>query len=156
MRRVAERVAAAPEALVRPVVGSSPRGPGARFTHVGEEIGKRFQDFVFHLDERCSLSRDQWGAGRHRGNDVAFPANLLLGEEPPVLDHSPVQHIGHVLMGENGEHAGNSRGGRRVDTHDPGVRVVGVAELGVQLSGQVEVGGVPPQRPSPSLSRQVG
>ena len=48
-------------------------------------------------------------------------------------------------MRENGEHTGKSRGGRGVDAHDPGVGVVGVAELGVELSGQVDVGGVPPE-----------
>ena len=53
-----------------------------------------------------------------------------------------VQHVRHVLVRDDGEHARERTRLRRVDPRDPRVRVVGVSERGVQLPGEGEVGRV--------------
>ena len=46
-------------------------------------------------------------------------------------------------MGEDGEHTRQRPGAARIDGNDPRMRVVGVAELGVELPRQAQVDRVP-------------
>ena len=57
-----------------------------------------------------------------------------------------VEHVGDVLVREDGEDARQRPCLRRVDRDDARVRVVGVAELRVQLACEVQVGRVPARR----------
>ena len=87
----------------------------------------------------AAISRGQRG---DRGDDVALEAHALLGEQPPILGEVAVEHVRHVLVGDDGEHARHRPRPARVDGDDAGVRVVGVAELRVELPRQVQVGRV--------------
>ena len=110
----------------------------------GLEVDDARQRLVVDLDQRGRLGGDRGRQRGDAGDDVALPADALLREQPPVLDHAAVADVGHVGVREHGEHAGQRARLRRVDPRDPGVRVVGVAELRVDLAGHVEVGGVAP------------
>ena len=99
---------------------------------VGErrlEVGHDGQRLVVDLDQRRRLLGDLGRRRRDAGDDVALEAHGVLREQAPVLDHAAVEHVGHVLVRDDGEHAGQRARLRRVDPRDPRVRVVGVAEL---------------------------
>ena len=141
-RRVAERVVVTTErlrALVRLPVGMDERRV------VGQrrlEIGHDGQRLVVDLDQRRRLLRDLRRRRRDPRDDIALEANGVLREQAPVLDHAAVEHVGNVLVRDDGEHAGQRPRLRRVDPGDPGVRVVGVAELRDELAGEDEIGRV--------------
>ena len=90
------------------------------------------QRLVVDLDQRGGLLGDLGGRRGDAGDDVALEAHRVLREQPPVLDHAAVEDVGHVLVRDDGEHAGQRARLRRVDPRDPRVRVVGVAELRVR------------------------
>ena len=141
-RRVAERVAVRAERLVAlvalPVRVDERCAVGER----GLEVGDDGQRLVVDLDQRRRLLGDLRRRRGDTGDDVALEAHRVLREEAPVLDHAAVEHVGDVLVGDDGEHAGEGPRLRRVDPRDPRVRVVRVAELRDELSGKDEVGRV--------------
>ena len=100
------------------------------------------QRLVVDLDQRRGLLGDLGGRRRDPGDDVALEAHHVLREQPAVLDHAAVEHVRHVLVGHDGEHAGQRARLRHVDPRDPRVRVVGVAELRRRAAGEREVGRV--------------
>ena len=100
------------------------------------------QRLVLDLDQPHGLVGDLRGHRGDAGDDVGLPADLVLREQAAVLDHAAVEHVRHVLVREHGEHARQRARPRHVDADDARVRVVGVAELRVQLPGQVQVGRV--------------
>ena len=112
---------------------------------VGErrlEVGHDGKRLVVDLDQRRGLLGDLGGRRRDAGDDVALEPHRVLGEEPPILDHAAVEHVGHVLVGDDREHAREGARLRRVDPRDPRMRVIGVAELGDELAREHEVGRV--------------
>ena len=142
-RRVAERVVGARPSALEPRYGL-PVGMDERRV-VGErrlEIGHDGQRLVVDLDQRRSLLGDLGRRRRDAGDDVALEPDRVPGEEPAVLDHAAVEHVGHVLVGDDREHAREGARLRHVDPRDPGVRVVGVAELRHELAGEHEIGRV--------------
>ena len=141
-RRVAEQVARAPElldALVGLPVGMDER---CLAFERGREVGHDRERLVVDLDQRRRLLGN---LGRRRGDardDVALEPDRVLREEPAILDHAAVEHVRHVFVGDDGEHAGERPRLRRVDARDLGVGVVGVAELGDELAREHEIGRV--------------
>ncbi len=111
----------------------------------GLDVAHRRERLVLDLDRGGRGGRDLGARGGDGGDDVGLEAHLLAGEKAAILGRVAVEHVRHVLVREDGEHAGHGLRARRVDREDAGVRVVGVAELRVQLAGQVEVGRVPPR-----------
>ena len=112
---------------------------------VGEcrlEVGHDGQRLVVDLDQRSGLLGDLGGCRGDAGHDVSLESHGVLREQPTVLDHAAVEHVGHVLVGDDREHAGEGTRLGRVDARDPRVGVVGVAELGHELACEHEVGGV--------------
>ena len=112
---------------------------------VGErrlEVGHDRQRLVVDLDQRRRLLRDLRRRRSDPRNDVALEANGVLREQAPILDHAAVEDVRHVLVGDDREDARQRAGLRRVDPGDPGVGVVGVAELRDELAGEHEVGRV--------------
>ena len=97
------------------------------------------QRLVLDLDQSDGLIRDLPGQGRDPGENVALEAHLLLREQPSVLDHCAVADVRHVLVRQHGEYSRQRPRLRRVDTHDPRVRVVGVAETGMHHAGESHV-----------------
>ena len=142
-RRVAEDVPVAPEVLVAlvglPVRVDQRRVVGER----GLDVAHGRQRLVLHLDRRGRLGGDLRRQRGDGGDDVALEAHVVPREQQAVLDEVAVQHVGDVLVGEDGEHARQRPRAGRVDREDPRVRVVGVAELRVELPGQAQVGRVP-------------
>ena len=141
-RRVAERVVVAAEgldALVRLPVGMN---EGCVVCERCLEVGHDGERLVVDLDQCSGLLGDLGRCRCDACDDVAFEPHGVLREEPAILDHPAVEHVGHVLVGHDGEHSRKGAGLRHVDPGDPGVRVVGVAELRQQLSGEHEVGRV--------------
>ncbi len=142
-RRVAEQVSVSPELLVALVglpVGVDQRRV-VRQRRLDVAHGR--QRLIFHLDRRSRLGGD---LGRQRGDrrdDVALEAHVVAREQPAVLHEVAVQHVRDVFVRDDGKDARQRPRPARVDRDDPRVRVVGVAELRVQLAGQVQVGGVP-------------
>ena len=113
---------------------------------VGErrlEVGHDGKRLVLDLDQRRGLLGDLGGRRGDPCHDVAFEPHRVPGEEPAVLDHAAVEHVGHVLVGDDREHAREGARPRHVDARDPRVRVVGVAELGHELACEHEIGRVP-------------
>ena len=109
----------------------------------GLDVADGLERLVLHLDRGSGLGGD---LGRQRGDrrdDVALEAHVVPREQPPVLHEVAVEHVGDVLVGEDGEHTGQRPGAARVDGEDARVRVVRVAKLGVELPRQAQVGGVP-------------
>ncbi len=43
------------------------------------------------------------------GDDVALEAHGVPREQPPVLHHAAVEHVGHVLVRDDGDHAREAR-----------------------------------------------
>ena len=79
---------------------------------VGErrlEVGHDGQRLVVDLDQRSGLLGDLRGRRGDAGHDVALEAHGVLREQPTVLDHAAVEHVGHVLVGDDREHAGERR-----------------------------------------------
>ena len=111
--------------------------------HRGLEVDDGRKGVVVDRDQAGRLLGDLGRDRGHAGDDVALPANLLLREEPPVLDHPPVLHVRDVLVRQNGEYPTQRARLRGVDAGDARVGVIRVAELRVELAGQVEVGRVP-------------
>ena len=108
----------------------------------GLEVGESRKRLVLDLDRVDCPARDLGREGGDGGDDVGLEPHLLLGEEAPILDELSVQDVRDVLVCQDGEHAGDRSRSSDIDADDPCVRVVGVAELGVQLPGEVEVGRV--------------
>ena len=100
------------------------------------EIRHNGERLVLDLDQGGRLLGDLRRRRRDPGDDVALEPHRVLREEPPVLDHPPVEHVGHVLVGHHGEHAGERPRLRRVDAGDPRVRVVRIAELRHELAAR--------------------
>ena len=76
---------------------------------VGErslEVGHDGQRLVVDLDQRRGLLGDLRRRRGDAGDDVALEAHRVPREEPPVLDHAAVEHVRDVLVGDDGEHAG--------------------------------------------------
>ena len=141
-RRVAERVvvpAERPRPAVRLPVGMD---EGRIVCERRLEIGHDRKRLVVDLDQRRGLLGDLRGGRGDAGDDVALEPHRVLGEEPAVLDHAAVEHVGHVLVGDDREHAREGARLRHVDARDSRMRVVGVAELGHELAGEHEVGRV--------------
>ena len=140
--RPAQDVAVSSESLIRGVgLPLRVEHDGIR-VHVGDIVGGAGQDFVFDLDQRSGLPGNLDRPGSDAGDDVALPEHHLLGEQATIFGHPPVTHIRDVLVGDDGEHAGEGLGRGRVDPHDPGMWVVGIAECRMQLPGESQVGGV--------------
>ncbi len=141
-RRVAEDVAVAPELLVGlvglPVLVDQRRILRER----GLDVADGRQRLVLDLDCSGGLGGDLRSQGGDRRDDVALEAHPLLGEQAAILGEVAVEHVRHVLVGDDGEHARHRAGAAGVDRDDAGVRVVGVAELRVELARQVEIGRV--------------
>ena len=75
----------------------------------GLEVRHDGQRLELDLDEGRRLACD---LGRHRrdaGDDVALEADGVPREQPPVLDHAAVEHVGHVLVCHDGDHPGSAR-----------------------------------------------
>ena len=106
------------------------------------EVGHDRQRLEVDLDQRRRLAGDLGRQRRDAGDDVALEADGVPGEQAPVLDHPAVEHVGHVLVRDDGEHARERARLRRVDARDPRVRMVGVAERGVELARERQVGRV--------------
>ena len=141
-RRVAERVAVAHERLVGAVCLPLLVHEVGALRHRRFEVGNRRQRLVLDLDQVDRLLGDLGSQRRDPGDDIALPAHLLAGEQPPVLHHASVLHIRHVLVGDDGQNPGQGPRRLGVDPQQAGMRVVRVPELRVQLAGQAEVGGV--------------
>ena len=138
--RVADPVAVATHrvvALVRlPVVVNERDTLGSRRC----EIGNRRKGLVVDLDQSCRFLGQLGRQGRDSRDDVAFPDDLVLREQPPVLHHAAVLDVGYVLVRQHGQHARKRPRLGGVDARDAGVRVIRVPELRVQLSGEVQIG----------------
>ena len=141
-RRVAERVAVAAERLVALVALPVGVDEGRVVRERRLEVGHDRERLVVDLDQRGCLLGDLGGRRRDARDDVALEAHGVLREEPAVLDHAPVEHVRHVLVGHDGEHAGERPRLRDVDPRDSRVRVIGVAELRHELPREHEVGRV--------------
>ena len=112
---------------------------------VGErrlEVGHDGKRLVVDLDQRRRLLGDLGGRRGDAGHDIALEPHRVLGEEPAVLDHAAVEHVGDVLVRDDREHARECARLRRVDAGDPRVGMVGVAELGHELAREHEIGRV--------------
>ena len=156
-RRVPERVAVAAERLVALVVASQSGWTSvASSASAASKSVTTGQRLVVDLDQRCRLLGDLGGRRRDAGDDVALEAHRVLREEPPVLDHATVEDVGHVLVGHDGEHAGERARLRRVDARDPRMGVVGVAELRDELSRRARGRPCSGLFPSPSPCRPGG
>ena len=115
-RRVPEHVAVAVDRLVglvgAPVLSGRAAHP-PRSACSGSVIGGSGS-----YSTSISPSRLRRDLRRHRrdgGDDVGLEAHLLLREQAAVLDHLAVEHVGHVLVREDGEHAGQRPRLRGVD-----------------------------------------
>ena len=107
------------------------------------DVGDGRKRLVLDLDQRRRGGGDLRRQRGDGGDDVALEAHLLLREQPAVLGHVAVAHVRDVLVREDGEHARHRRAPCVVSMRDDArVRVVGVAELRVQLPGEVQVGRV--------------
>jgi hypothetical protein len=106
------------------------------------EIRQRRQGLVLDLDQVGGLLRELRREGGDAGHDVALEPDLLLGEEPSVLDHATVLDVRNVLVREDREDARQRPRLRSVHPDDPCVRAIRIAELRMELTGQVHVGRV--------------
>ena len=89
----------------------------------------------------CGLCRG--GVDRSDGShQFALETDDVLCEQPPVGHDRAVDDVGHVGGGQHGEDAGHRRCRTRVELRDASVRNAGITELGHQLAGQIDVGGV--------------
>ena len=105
--------------------------------HCGEEL-------VLELDCVERLLRDLLRAGGDGRDHLAFEPHDVAGEQGSVGDPVAVPNVGHVVGGENREHAGECTRRRHVESRDPGVADLGVAELGDEHPGEREIAGVAP------------
>ena len=89
----------------------------------------------------CGLCRGgvDRGDGRHQ---FALETDDVLCEQPPVGHDRAVDHVGYIGGGQHGEDTRHRRCRTGVELRDAGVRDARVAELGHQLAGQIDVGGV--------------
>ena len=111
----------------------------------GLDVADDLERLVVDLDQLDGPLGDLVGECRHRRDQLALVAHLVLGEQPPVLDERPVADVGHVIVRDHGEHPRQLPCLGGVDARDAGVGVVGVAELGLEHAGHVQVGGVAPK-----------
>ncbi len=75
---------------------------------VGErrlEVRHDGQRLELDLDERRRLAGDLGRQGGDAGHDVALEADGVACEQPSVLHHPAVQHVRHVLVRDDGDHA---------------------------------------------------
>ena len=105
------RPSASSRLVALPVRVDERRAVGER----GLEVGDDGQRLVVDLDQRGGLLGDLRRRRGDAGDDVALEAHLVLREQPAVLDHAAVEHVGHVLVGDDREHAGQRARLRRVD-----------------------------------------
>ena len=112
-RRVAERVAVAPE-LVDAVV-AFPVGVDERriVGECGLEVGHDGERLVVDLDQRHGSIRDLGGRRRDARDDIALEAHGVPGEESAILDHPAVEDVGHVLVGHDRKNPREGTGLRR-------------------------------------------
>ena len=87
--------------------------------HRSLRVRQRHQRFVLDLDQLDRPRGDLGRHGRDGGDHIGLEADLLLGEQAAVLDQLTVEHVGHVLVREHREHAGQRLGLGCVDRHDP-------------------------------------
>ena len=79
------------------------------------DVAHRRQRLVLDLDRGCGLRRDL-GRGRgYRGDDVSLEAHAVPREEATVLREVAVEHVRHVLVGDDGKDARQRPGAGRVD-----------------------------------------
>jgi hypothetical protein len=143
-RRVAERVAVAAERLLGAVVAPALVDERRARGHRGLEVGDRRERLVVDLDQGDRRLGGLGGQRRDARDDVGLEAHLVLREQAAVLHHAAVEHVGHVLVREHRDDAGVRACLGHVDARDARMRVVGVAELRVRLTGQVQIRRVPP------------
>jgi hypothetical protein len=143
-RREAEQVSASPELLVALVRLPFFVDEGRALGDCVLRIAHRLQRFVLDVDHSRGLGSDLGRQRRDGGDDVTLEADSVAREEATVLHQLAVEDIRDVLVCQHGEDARHCESPRRVDRDDPSVRMVGVAELRVELSGQVQVGCVAP------------
>ena len=65
---------------------------------------------------RWAISAVDGGDG---GDDLALEAHDVAGEQRAVLHERAEAHVGHVVGGQHGEHAGHRPRGRDVELGDP-------------------------------------
>jgi hypothetical protein len=103
-------------------------------------VAQRLQRLVLDVDRHRGLGGDLGRQRRDGRDDVTLEANAITREEPPVLNQLAVEDVRDVLVCQHGEDAWHRTGSAGVDRNDASVRVVRVAELGVELTRQVQVG----------------
>ena len=134
-------------AVAHHAVGVAVGGPvDVHERRVGRQRGLDVVDdrqlLVLDLDQVDGLLRD---LGRERGDGrdgVALVAHVLLAEEVAILHEVAVEHVRHVGVGRDGEHAGERLRLGRVEPRDAAVRHAGELELRVQHAREVQVGRV--------------
>ena len=124
--------------VARPALVDERRAVGER----GLDVAHDRKRLVVDVDQRRGLAGDLGGRGRDRRDDLALVAHDVAGEERAVLDERAVADVGHVVLGEDAEHAGERPCASGVDRADPRVGVVGVPEARVEHPGHRQVGGV--------------
>ena len=134
-------------AVAHHAVGVAVGGPvDVHERRVGRQRGLEVVDdrqlLVLDLDQVDGLLRDL-GRERRDGRDgVTLVAHVLLAEEVAILHEVAVEHVRHVGVGRDGEHAGERLRLGRVEPRDAAVRHAGELELRVQHAREVQVGRV--------------
>jgi hypothetical protein len=108
------------------------------------------QHLVRHVDELERLAGDGRAGGGHGGHRVALVERLLARHDVPhhvlVVHHHLAGRdelgglVGEIVAGDDGLHAGQRLGLRRVDLHDARVGMRAAQHAADELAGQVEVG----------------
>ena len=119
--------------------------------------GDRGQVLVVDGDQFGGVLRGAGGVGDHHRDGLPDEADLVGGEDGQLTldlglavgtgDRRPARDgleagLGDIEGGEHGDHAGGLAGGRAVHAQQPGMGTIGSDHGGVQLTGQVPVGGV--------------
>jgi hypothetical protein len=109
-------------------------------------VEERRQHLVLDLDRLARLLRQLGILGRHHRHAVADEAHLAVEHHGvvrrrfgPALPGRGVGHARHVLVREHAGDAWHRAGARRVDAHDPRVRVGRVQDARVEQRRQRDV-----------------
>ena len=137
-------VEAAHHLVARPVVGPSLVYQGGLGRQGGLDVVDHRQRLVLDLDRVDGALGCGRVDGCYGGDDLAFEAHYVAGEQGAVLHEGAVAHVGYVVGCDHREHPWHGPRRRHIEVGDEGMGDTHIPELGGEHAGEGEVGGVAP------------